>query len=113
MTIEDIESKYPELFTDCFDFSVGEGWLPIVDTLCELISAQNTGLEQKAGIIQIKEKFRTLTVYLSNGTGEMDRWIEFASRMSSKVCEECGRKGKLVGSSWIKTLCPEHSKNFK
>lgn len=112
MTIEEIENKYPELFTDCFDFSVGEGWLPIVDTLCELISAQNTVLEEKVKVLQIKEKFRLLRFYTSNETEEVDRWVEFAERLSGKVCEHCGKEGKLVGASWIRTLCENCNENW-
>ena len=37
MSKTSIEEKYPSLFADCFDFSIGEGWYPLVESYCKLL----------------------------------------------------------------------------
>jgi hypothetical protein len=60
---------------------------------------------------QIKEKFGTLSVYVTPFEDRVHDLISFAENMSSHICEECGNVGKTGnhGSGWIKTLCQTHS----
>jgi hypothetical protein len=61
-------------------------------------------------IIQIKEKFGTLSFYTNAGDSTLQWIIGMGSRMSGVTCEQCGLMGaKRVGGGWIKTLCEEHA----
>lgn len=60
--------------------------------------------------VQVKEKFGTLSFYMSSGNDEIWNLIREAERKSAKTCEECGKPGKLRGGGWIKTLCDECAK---
>lgn len=60
---------------------------------------------------QVKEKYGTLSFYMTHGTDEIFDLIGDAERKSAKVCEDCGKKGKLrTDRSWIKTLCSKCDK---
>ncbi len=59
---------------------------------------------------QIKEKFATLRWYLSGGTDEMYKIVSQAEKKSAKVCEQCGKKGKIRGQGWVYTACFDCSK---
>jgi len=58
-------------------------------------------------IVQIKEKFGTLRVYVDNRDEDaMTRaLIGFAESMSAATCEECGAPGRARDGYWIKTRC--------
>lgn len=81
---------------------VGPGWLPVLDRLCDDI--EQLGWDK--GIAQIKEKFGGLRFYArgSSPPGVQCR-INAAERESLKVCEHCGKAGRLGGDGWVKTLC--------
>lgn len=34
MTREELKEKYPKMFEECFDFSIGPGWMPLIETFC-------------------------------------------------------------------------------
>lgn len=60
-------------------------------------------------IVQIKEKFGTLRIYVDNSSDRVDTLIGFAEAMSSCTCEVCGKPGKIDhGSGWLKVHCNEH-----
>ncbi len=62
-------------------------------------------------IEQIKEKFGTLRIYTENidTTSYTYGVIDMAEAMSCKICEKCGKPGKLYMKGWHKTLCEEHA----
>lgn len=120
-----------------FEFSIGVGWYTIIDTLCSLISYRvenakaqlkhalenpewefvrsieelelevTAALEELPAITQVKEKFGTLRVYVSNSTPTVSSYIDFAEEMSQHMCESCGKPGKSRPGYWIKVLCNE------
>jgi hypothetical protein len=132
--------NYPELFysigenpelTLMWGIECEDGWYDIIDCLCHEIikkSRKERSLERSVeeyeeamkkferipSIIQIKEKFGLLTVYINNINKEHKALIDFAERLSSKTCEFCGtsKDVKLTSVGWIKTLCPEHTDLF-
>ena len=78
----------------------GKGWH-------ELIADCMLGLSEGADILQIKEKFGTLRVYITDGTDEDYLLIEKAEKKSSTICEICGQPGSTCYAwGWIKTMCP-------
>jgi hypothetical protein len=60
-------------------------------------------------IQQVKEKFGTLRIYVSNMDPYMEGLIDMAEEMSEHICEECGNKGLLYTIHWNKTLCEKHA----
>jgi hypothetical protein len=112
MTPEKLKAKYPELFDQCYEFSIGQGWMPIVETLVETISGNLKYwelVEKKplplVKIKQIKERLGGLRFYGDNITDEMSEWILFAQLLSSKICEDCGDRSTVVTKGYIRNLC--------
>ncbi|MBD3260687.1 MAG: hypothetical protein GF334_03260 [Candidatus Altiarchaeales archaeon] len=104
--------------------AVGEGWGPILDELDhQFVMATGIGTDnhRKIEVLQIKEKFGGLRVYV-NATqltgAERIRVIEAIDRAEEKsfqTCEKCGstegvetRANKNGRFSRVVTLCQEH-----
>lgn len=84
--------------------SVGSGWYPIIE---EAI----VDIEKHGGfIVQIKEKFGGLRIYVQGGDFDaIDTVVRNAEGKAAIVCEECGKPGQLDQSGyWLKTYCVEH-----
>jgi len=94
-----------------FGFECGDGWFEIIKELSEKIEGRNqhAAAAQPTIAVQVKEKFGALRFYEAGGNEEIYGWIEEAERKSSETCELCGKKGKLRGTVWFKTLCDECS----
>ena len=117
---EKLVKAYPNLYNNrsYFSFECGDGWFDLIDRLSEkleglIIQANNTGhpfLELPIYASQVKEKYGYLSFYMSTATDQMHEIIEDASKESSKICEVCGKTGKLNNGPWYQTLCEEHSK---
>ena len=87
---------------DCFE--CGPGWHPlIIDALTRIEALGNANLT----VVQVKEKFGGLRIYLSLPNDEADAIIAAAEEEAFKTCEECGSKEnvKLRGGGWLRTLC--------
>lgn len=54
---------------------------------------------------QVKEKYGTLRLYLTGYPLGFDAIECEAEEKSKRVCELCGRSGKLVGTNWLYTRC--------
>lgn len=118
MTAEQLEQKYPDLFENCFDFSIGQGWMPILHTLCININASNNANpDGKVQFHQIKEKFGSLRIYVSYAQDSIDdvihNWISFAEDLSEKICENCGKEAVAITEGWIKNLCVDCAEERK
>ena len=114
-------STYPELFTQPFGgFAVGEGWYPIIESLCDQISAhikfkndqrdswnRGNGCEPVT-VSQVKEKFGSLRFYYDGGDPAIAGMVTMAEVWASHSCEECGSPGTRRGGGWIRTLCDHH-----
>lgn len=103
-----IELKYPELFEDCFDFSIGKGWYPIVDALCYFIQRKNAAIK----VLQVKEKFGSLRFYVNQAPGDIQAIISFSEVLSVRTCEECGSASTVYTKGWIKNYCVECAEEF-
>ena len=87
-----------------FGFECGDGWYKILHDLFTKIkeSCRPDGFE----VIQVKEKFGGLRVYVSSGTDEIYDLIDKAEKESEKTCETCGEPGKIDTSIyWLSCLC--------
>ena len=87
--------------------SVGPGWGPLLDVLFRELVGTNIN------VIQVKEKFGGLRIYLDRYTDEMDWIIRRAKLEASQHCEKCGTTDEVwTGTTpacpyWIKTLCQD------
>lgn len=86
----------------------GDGWYDLIDVLClNLEYATKNGAPQVV-VRQVKEKFGALRFYADGQNDEQAAMIQVAASMSTRLCEVCGNRGKLIRNDWIRTRCPEH-----
>jgi hypothetical protein len=95
-------------------FSCFGGWKPIVVRLLErlsLIVKELPSDERRTfAVVEIRQKFGTLTVYLS-GIPTPAMWVAIgeASEASMVTCEVCGAPGVLAERhGWISVRCAAH-----
>jgi hypothetical protein len=63
-------------------------------------------------VLQVKEKFGGLRFYIDAADDIVYAYIRFAESMSYRTCEECGKPGRSYTTGWVRTLCPEHAREF-
>ena len=140
---EYICKKYPKIFADrhksmketcmCWGLDVGNGWLYLIDNLCQNIQHHidtphwvynektkeyeepPKGATACSQVVadQVKEKFSGLRFYVHGGDEYTHALIDQAEDLSYFICEMCGRMDETVGRNhkgWIQTTCKEHSK---
>ena len=112
---EQLYNKYPHLFADkdspmtqtcmCGGISCEDGWYELLDKTCQEIMDTNPDSDMR--FAQIKEKWGTLTIYMTFYTDEIWEIIDDASAESAKTCEFCGSKENVeqTRKHWIKHLC--------
>jgi hypothetical protein len=113
-----MEEKYPKMFANPYGgFAIGEGWWPIIESLCANIQSHtdwwNKNREarpvvEQVVVAQIKEKFGGLRFYYDGGDDQISGMVRMAESWASHACEECGAPGTAGGKGWIKTLCSTH-----
>lgn len=120
---KDLKRKHPEIFPEFdplfpdnmkmpFYFAIGDGWYALVNALCYKIEVIcNDAKVPIPQCVQIKEKFAGLRFYIGMVDGAasekiLDATAE-AEERSFKICEGCGKKGRIRVSEtgWYKTLC--------
>lgn len=92
---------------DCFE-NVGPGWHGLLEEAHQLAS----GIDPSYQVIQVREKFGGLDIYLSGmddiASGELWNAMSPFWNRSRKVCELCGGEGSpRVNRKWIKTWCDD------
>ena len=109
--LNELPKKYPSLFkNDSFSFECGNGWYDLLDVLCDRISKAEESMEDDIHITQIKEKFGGLRFYCYGTDDFINGMIDFAEKISTRICEECGNPGKIMKThtGWLYTACDEH-----
>lgn len=108
---EKLQAKYPEAFSQCFDFSPPDGWEPIVERLINDL----VFVDPLIKIAQVKEKFAELRVYVDRGSD--DAWeaicdlIHEAEDECAKTCQQCGKPGEFRDKNgWYYVACEEHAR---
>jgi len=109
--------KYPKIFIEkdlspqesCMSYglSFSDGWYDIVDQLCENIQRHCDENDIQVVCVQAKEKFGSLSFYISEYNDYLCKVVNEAWIASSKTCEYCGSQGKSRSGGWIKTLCDD------
>lgn len=83
---------------------VGEGWGDIIERLVTDLQK----FDWDGQVTQVKEKFGGLRFYIEDGSTEIFNRIHEAENESYKICESCGKPGKLDQREyWVRTLCPD------
>lgn len=89
-----------------------KGWWPILDKALALIEdIRQDG--QQVDILQVKEKFGGLRIYVSDLSQEEDDSLQNIVDESLKTCQICGQPGKLRAGGWWLTLCDTHNAERK
>jgi hypothetical protein len=111
--------RYPMIFRDrhasmqgtamCWGFACGNGWFPLIDTLCaEIQRYVDAAHVQPVVAVQVKEKFGALRFYATGGDEYTRSLIWLADALSGCICEQCGAPALSSGVSWIVTHCADH-----
>jgi hypothetical protein len=124
-----MKERFPKMFAQPYGgFCCGEGWWPILESLCENVQShidwnEKTRLKlqednpyehpipvsiTQVTVAQIKEKFGGLRFYYDGGDDYIRGLVSMAESWAEKSCETCGAPGTSGGKGWIKTLCPTH-----
>lgn len=100
-----LREEFPALFNDVY-IGINDGWFDLLYELARDIQyiCEDKDIEVP-DVIQIKEKFGTLRFYINSMDEDINKVISIAERKSSKICENCGKKGEQRTGGWIKTLC--------
>ncbi len=108
--------QYPNLFLGIDDYSIDvpDGWIPLVETLCEEL------YQFPVTCVQVKQKMAGLRFYVdlsstssSDQSLEVQTLINFAEKLSKRICEWCGIMNDTVdvfGNGYISRSC-ENCKN--
>lgn len=107
MTYAELKAKYPRLYA--VDPYCWSGWPPgwdgLIDRLSGLLESYMAVTGAEIQVAQIKEKFATLRFYYDGGDDFVDLMVDMAEEASAKMCEDCGRDGKLHNMGWLHTFC--------
>lgn len=100
-----IES-YPELLHKDFHFECGDGWFDIINEMLRRV--KESSFPQK--VIQIKEKYGYMFVYLYQSNQELQDIINDAREKSKSTCEICGNAGGPSSTEYgiVYARCMEH-----
>lgn len=114
----DILERYPALFGLApgakrltlinSGFACGAGWYPILDGLfAELETIRQEDILTGLKVIQVKEKFGGLRVYVDGGNERVHARIALAETEAAETCEGCGGPSPGVRShgGWLGNLC--------
>ena len=96
----------------CWGFEgIGDGWYSLLYNLSSDLEKEISKFvslypnSQAPKAVQVKEKFGSLTVYLSSGNEKMFDLIDESRTQSMTICDQCGNLGKLRTDGWWKVLC--------
>ena len=83
------------------------GWVALIDSTLRELAADCP----ESRIVQVKEKFGGLRIYLEDKTDETAKAIlRRAEESSLRVCEVCGAPGQRMAThGWVRVRCDTHS----
>lgn len=113
----DLRCRFPAAFhaSTHFRFDCGEGWLPIVETLCSLLSHANQCIEHAPTyLVGAVEKMGTLRILVAGRDARAIEWIMFAEQHAARTCELCGANGRLLYvEGWQRVRCHPHEQTTR
>lgn len=100
---------------ELFGVECGKGWESLYQPILDKVEEINKkDPDNPIEILQIKEKFGQLMIYLSRYTPELTEMCMDASEKSNHICEECGKPAEpRTCDYWIYQLCDECYEKFK
>lgn len=114
----DILERYPALFglapggkglTVLDDgFACGAGWYPILDHLfADLSKIREEDALTHLRVVEVKEKFGRLRVYVGGGNKRVEARIGEAADEATETCEGCGglSPGFRYHDAWYGNIC--------
>ena len=110
----DVNVEYSLMY---FGFSHGNGWYSLIYNLFAEIE-KIAGDKYKIEVLQVKQKFGALRVYISVPDKKMNklvtRLILDAEKLSMRTCEGCGKDGNSVRTNrgLILTLCEKCGNDY-
>lgn len=124
---DDLREKYPAIFSKKCEISVGEGWIPTLDRMCNLIQRHkdmndHMGYTQVVAV-QVKQKYGGLRFYYNSEPqvhlNDNTRWSDWRSWVDGVIsmteamcritCENCGAPGKgRVSGGYYYVSCDKH-----
>ncbi len=87
-----------------------EGWRPLYRTVVQSIA----DIDPNAMVIQTKEKFGELRIYMKTFNEQIYDLIDEASKQSKTICQTCGSLGvwSKTADGFYATVCADHSAGF-
>jgi len=90
--------------------SVSEGWHFLIHKIFDRLESET---DKHIIVDQVKEKWGVLRVYTSPMDEDVDNFIISVQSESYKICEECGKVGKLsVKNGRYKVVCEDHNEGY-
>jgi hypothetical protein len=118
-----MEEKYPAMFSKPYGgFAVGEGWWPIIESLCANIQShtdwwnknrETRPVVEQVVVAQIKEKFGGLRFYYEGGDDKIRGMVRMAEAWADAVCEDCGTPATKKTTGWIRNVCDKHFEEYE
>lgn len=110
-TAKNLYAKYPKCFAGGeIPISCGNGWAMLIEHLLDHIQGSINKLpvetQAEVFVVQIKQKFGSLRVYMSKEIPNISKVISFAESISATTCEECGGISSTdINNSRYNNLC--------
>ena len=110
---KELFKKYPKILNRKnlpWKLECNKGWFKLIDNLCEYVQEQTDQnphiYKGQTEATQIKEKFGGLRFYVNGTHSDFLAAIQYVEFLSYKICEFCGKDGKLQNNNgWYKTTC--------
>jgi hypothetical protein len=91
--------------TNRSSFTVGNGWLGIIQRLFETLIRMGWNKE----FINVKEKFGGMSIFLGELPENGFHFVNVAEKETFITCEVCGEPGEQHRiNGWVYTLCDKH-----
>lgn len=91
-----------------FGYDCGKGWYPLIDELMSKLQVLNEEKYPDLQVVQVKEKWGLLTVYLTYYYPEAEKLIDEYRDKSAKICEICGNPSTVrLVSGWYSSICDD------
>jgi len=92
-----------------FGFECNGGWASLIDGILCLVGKYGAKHNLNVRVVQVKEKFGLLRIYVHGGDVVIDRILDVAELVSSCTCEICGELGRYYEvNGWLQVRCLRH-----
>ena len=90
-------------------YEIPSGWEDLTRKALVAIMklAQSKSIYDDFDIIQVKEKYGRLVIYVSHYDKDIEEIIKLYGDMSEKICSECGKKATMMTVGYILPYCSE------